>query len=217
MKDNLTENDYRTLVILKIWPWLVVVIIVLIVVLKDLFGDKIDPMDNSVNKSRKIIEHLNVVDSTNNGFRVVFASKDEITEARLKEIKSRESLKKTFQKLKMEGPVYFDNNLLETNIYAFARFSLQYKLEPEIEIHNIFIYGQEKCNMYIGPNPKIKNSATRYNFNTEQGCQYLSKDDIYNRTNDSIKIYRYWKCSGINQISYTDEKFSHFSEDERIW
>lgn len=216
MKEYLTNRDYITIVLLKIWPWIAVILVILIAVVNGIFGKKVDPIDNSVNKSRKIIEHLYVKDTTNNGFRVVFASKDEITEARLEETKFRESLKQTFIKIQTDAPSHF-GNMVETNIYDFAEYLLLYDLEPEIHLHNIFIYGIEKSNKYIGTNPNIKNSAKFINHGTQQGYQYLSHDDIYNLTNSDVKIYRYWKCAGINSFSYSDENFSHFSEDERIW
>lgn len=71
--------------------------------------------------------------------------------------------------------------------------------------------------MYTGVNPEIKNPATWINPSTEQGVQYIDADDIYFRKQKSERVYRYWKCYGNNSISTTDERFSHFSEPERLW
>lgn len=111
----------------------------------------------------------------------------------------------------------FVTDKIETNIYDFSRFLLQFTLDRDVEIHNIFVYGDEKSNFYVGPNPKIPNSANFFHFGTEQGLQYINREDIYYRSFDTLKIYRYWKCYGINALSYQDERFSHFSENDRIW
>jgi hypothetical protein len=216
MKKEWTENEYRTATALALWPWIAIVVIVLIGIVKGCMGNDINPLDNSVNKAREIVTHVIVVDSTHNGFRVVLASKDEITKLRKKEMQSRTSLNETCDKIKTEALLHF-GSLLETNIYDFSKFLLQFKLDEDIEIHNIFVYGGEKSNFYVGPNPKIPNSANFFHFGTEQGLQYINREDIYYRSFDSLKIYRYWKCYGINALSYKDERFSHFSEDERVW
>lgn len=216
MNKKWTENEYRTATVLALWPWGSIVVIVVIGIVKGCIGNDINPLDNSVNKAREIVAHVIVVDSTNNGFRVVFSSKDEITKPRLEEMQSRRSLNETFDRIKTEIPKHF-GSLLETNIYDFSKFLLQFRLDRDVEIHNIFVYGGEKSNFYVGPNPKIPNSANFFHFGTEQGLQYINREDIYYRSFDTLKIYRYWKCYGINTLSYQDERFSHFSEDDRIW
>lgn len=211
-----SEKEYRIATILALWPCLSICMILLIGVIKSCVNDdKINSLDNSVNKAREIVKHLIVVDSTYNGFRVVFASKDEITKPRLKEIQSRISLINTFKRIKTETPQYF-GSLLDTDIYDFTKYLLRFDLDKDVEIHNIFVYGGEKSKFYIGPNVNLSKPATFFHFGTEQGNQYINKEDAYYRTFDTLKIYRYWKCQGINAFSYTDERFSHFSEDERI-
>jgi hypothetical protein len=174
-------------------------------------------MDDSIIKSREVVEHLNVLDSTHNGFRVVYATKNNVTKVRLTEIQHRPHIIDAFSRLKTDAPVHFGGSLLYTDIYDFADFAVQYDSDPDIELHNIFVAGHEKSYLYIGKNTNIDNPAQYFNFGTEQGIQYLKHDDIYYRRERKNRVYRYWKCYGIHSISETDERFSHFSEDEKIW
>jgi hypothetical protein len=211
-----TESEYRTKTLLIISPWLFFLLLVITGIAKSCFGGGIDPIDDDIMSSRKIVEHLNVFDTTRNGFRVVYATKNNVTEARLEEIRSRKHIKETFKRLQVEAPVHFGGSLLDTDIYDFAGFALRYDPGPDIVLHNIFVAGHKKSNLYIGKNPDIDNPALYFDSRTEQGIQYLSRDDIYCRRAVKKRIYRYWRCSSLNRTSKTDERFSHFSEDERI-
>jgi hypothetical protein len=215
-QNNWSEGQYRLMTLLVISPWLFIGLIVFIAIIKSCVEDEIDPIDDSIINSREVVEHLNVVDSTDNGFRVVYATKHNVTKKRLEEIQSRPHIKETFQRLKMDAPLHF-GNLLDTDIYDFADFAVQYDPDPAIELHNIFVCGYEKSNFYIGPNPKIPHPALYFNSGTEQGVQYLNHDDIYFRRRKQSRIYRYWKCYSIHATSSTDERYSHFSEEERLW
>lgn len=215
MKTNWTESEYRIATITLISPYLLIAFIIVIGILHDCFGEKIDPMDNSINKNREIVEHLIVNDSTCNGFRVVWATKYAVTKERLDEIRSRGHIYDAFHRLQVEAPLHF-GSLLKTDIYDFAEFALEYESDKDIVIHNIFVNGTKKSWLYIGPNHKIQNPAVYFDFGTEQGVLYISHEDIYCRGRGKRKIYRYWKCDGINSFSDFDEQFSHFSEDERI-
>lgn len=213
---NLTESEIRIRVLLKLAPWLLIMLIVIIGIIKSCVGSSIDPMDNNINATREIVDMFNVVDSTNNGFRIVYATENNVTMERLKEIQNRQHIKDAFSKLKTEAPLHF-GNMIETDIYDFADFAVKYDCDKAIKIHNIFISGKAKTKLYAQNNPKIKDCATWINSGTEQGVQYLKKDDIYLRREKDRRIYRYWKCYGLNEYSFTDERFIHFSEKERIW
>ncbi|MDR2773978.1 MAG: hypothetical protein LBC19_04420 [Tannerella sp.] len=217
MSKQWTESEYRTKTLLTIAPMLFFVLIVILGIIKNCTGNGIAPMDNDIRSSRKIVEHLNVLDSTYNGFRVVYATKNNVSEARLEEIQSRPHIRTAFKRLQADAPPYFGGSLLETDIYDFAGFALRYDPDPDIELHNIFVSGHEKSALYIGKNLHIDNPAYYFDTRTEQGIQYLSHDDIYYRRRRDLRIYRYWKCCGNNQTSKNDERFSHFSEEERIW
>lgn len=197
-------------------PWMVSLLIISICLLKD-YISRPDPIDDSINAEREIVRHLEVCDTTRNGFRVVYVTSDNVTTGRLEEIRSRQPLNTAFDSLQQTAATYFGGSLLETDIYDFAAYALQFDADPDVRMHNIFVSGKKKKEMYIRPNPKLKNPATWLNPSTEQGIQYINSEDIYFRRKKSERIYRYWKCRGNNAISSTDERFCHFSETERLW
>lgn len=211
-----TERQIRHRVIFGLMPWIVFLLIVGICLLKDCIA-RPDPIDDSINATREVVRHLEVCDNTRNGFRVVYVTSHAVTPMRLEEIRSREPLNAAFDSLQQTAAIYFGGNLLETDIYDFAAYALQFDVDNDVRMHNIFIFGKEKQDMYIRPNPKLKNSATWLNTSIGQGIQYINSEDIYFRRKKSERIYRYWKCSGNRSISRTDERFSHFSETERLW
>jgi len=213
--NNWTEREYRLATFTRIWWWFPLTIIIIIGLFKECTNSS-DSIDNSVNASRQIVAHVEVLDITSNGFRVVYATRNAVSNERFKEICERPHIINGFKKLQTEAPAHF-GNMLYTDIYDFARFAKKYDIDEDILIHNIFVVGMRKCKLYIGSNPKITNAATWYNPNTEQGILYLKKNDVYNTLDTSKRIYRYWKCQSIYSYSYVDEQFSHFSEDERIW
>lgn len=210
------EQRIRTLVAVKLLPWAVLVLIVLVAQVKDCAGPRIDPMDDSINAEREVVCHLTVCDTTGNGFRVVYATARPVTTARLEEIRSRKEVIALFRFLQDSAALHFGGSLLETDIYDFAAYVRQFELK-DIVLHNIFVAGEQKQNLYIRPNPRIDNAATWINAGTEQGVQYINRTDIYSRMTPDERIYRYWKCYGNNSISRTDERFAHFSEEERVW
>lgn len=214
--NNWTEKDYRLATFIRIWWWFPLAIIILLAMLKACIGNGINHMDDSVNQSRKIVEHVEVTDSARNGFRVVYATRNSVTDERYEEIISRPHIKDGFVRLKRDAPKHF-GNMFYTDIHDFARFALKYDTDKDVVIHNIFVSGSKKTHLYVGPNPQILNPATWIDPNTEQGIQYLSYKDIYFTTDTTARIYRYWKCLSIFSMSYEDEQFSHFSEDERVW
>ena len=215
MNSKIDKANLIASILIANWLWVVIILVVIIGIIKSCIGDDIDPMDNSIVKSREVVEHVIVTDSTYNGFRVVYATKNSVTQERLTEIKSRAHIRDAFERLKNEAPVHF-GSLLETDIYDFAEFAIGYDVDPDIHLHNIFIEGYEKCKLYIGPNPRIENPAVFFNAGTEQGAQYIGHKDIYFRRRKEDRIYRYWKCYGIHATSSEDERYSHFSEDERV-
>ena len=215
MSNKASKADITSSILIANWLKVIIFIVVIIGSIRSYVGNDIDPLDNSINKSREIVEHVIVTDSTYNGFRVVYATKNSVSPERFSEIKSRTHIRDSFEKLKAEAPIHF-GSLLKTDIYDFAEFALKYETDPDIELHNIFVEGRDKCNLYIGSNPKITNPARFFNAGTEQGAQYISRDDIYYRRRKEERIYRYWKCYGIHATSLTDERYSHFSEEERL-
>lgn len=212
------ESDYWAATLLSISTPLFILLIVIIGIFKECTDDT-DPLDYyDGNAKQEYVEFLKIHDSNCNGFRVTYSTVNAVTKERLAEIQSRKHIIEAFKRLEKDAVSYFKDNMLYTDIYDFADFAKKYDVDKDIQIHCIFIDGVEKCNLYIGENKKWlkEKSATWFNVNTEQGTQWINRDDIY-RNKGSKKTYRYWKCTNpLCGTSETDERFSHFSEDERI-
>lgn len=212
-----SQTDIWILVLAKLTPWLFLGMIVLIGFVRSYVGPKVDPRDNSYMKTFAIVDHVNVLDSSRNGFRVVYVTTQAVTDERLDEIRERENIRDAFYHMQKDALPHFGGSLLHTDIYDFAAFAKEYDQDDDIRIHNIFVSGFEKMKLYIGPNSNFRNPAKWMDMGTEQGNQYLDSHDIYFRTTKDRRIYRYWKCMAPYHISLTDERFSHFSEDERLY
>lgn len=211
------ESCIRLLILAKLLLWLFIGLIILIGLIRDCSGSDVDPIDDSYMKSIGVVDHVYVVDTTRNGFRTVYKTVKPVTDARLQEIRKREKIRDAFARLQHDAPIHFGGSLVYTDIYDFAVFAKQYDVDPDVMLHNIFVTGYEKMNLYIGPNPGIENSARWMNRQTEQGNQYLSSREVFRCSTDAPTIYRYWKCRAPYDISLTDERFSHFSEEERLY
>lgn len=166
-------------------------------------------------KRREIFSVERVVDSTSNGFEVVYVTKEPVTKYRLKEMTERKYILRNIARMKDTTIRYF-NNLLYTDIYVFTDFIKPIYIDSNLVIESVYVYGIKKNSLYIGKNPNIQNSAKWFDPNTGQGGQYIKHNDIYYRRKNE-RIYRYYKCYGIFDMSFTDERFSHFSEDERVY
>ncbi|WP_418990758.1 hypothetical protein [Alistipes sp.] len=201
--------------LLAIWPWLAVILCAVIWIFVEIFSPRIDPIDNQATRSRELVRQLFVVDDKRNGFRVRYITKEPVTKERLDEIQRRTSVRDSMERLRTKAPKVFGNMLL-TDIYDFAGFAVQFD-PADIRIHNIFVCGPDKEKLYIGENPRIENWAKWIHPESLQGLLYLTSEDIYCNTARWGKVYRYHECRGNNQISVTDEHFSHFSEEERIY
>ena len=175
-----------------------------------------DPMDHSINKSQQVVNLLNVVGSTGNGFCVHYATSRPVTNERYDEICSRPALRDATRRLRHDAPRHFGGSLLETDIYDFALFARQYDVTSGVHIDCIFVTGREKTAFYARPNPNLPDGVTRIDVNTNQGVQWIKHDDIYYYRGKDRRIYRYYKCPTVRAFSSTDERFTHFTEEERI-
>lgn len=210
------EARIRIIVFCSMAPVVAMVVIVLLSLIIPLFEPDVDPLDASPNKTPRIIAEEIVVDSTSNGFRVVYATAKDVTQARYEELVSRRHIKDSLAHLKRDAPLYF-GNMLYADIYDFTLFALSYHPDPDIVLHNVFVFGREKQDLYLGPNPNIDNPAQWINNGTLQGILYINREDILRCTSSSKRVYRYWRCRIPFNRSDTDEHFSHFSEDERLY
>ncbi len=218
MENFKKKADNAVFVAAAIGPWgIITALVVIIGLVKCCITKPPDRTKESINEFSDIVEHVMVIDSTQNGFRVVYATKNEVTTEEYKEICSRQSIKDGFKQLKIEAPRHFKGDLLNADICDFALYAYRYHIDDDICIHNIFATGKEKMNFYVQPNPKLENYASWMHFGTEQGNQYLNFEDINVYIPNGGRIYRYWKCRHLLQTSDTDERYSHFTEAERIY
>ncbi len=212
------KTDNAVFVAAAIGPWGIITALVIIIgLIKCSVTKPPDAAEESINEFSDIVEHVMVTDSTQNGFRVVYATKEEVTDEEFEEISTRRSIRDGFNRLKVDAPGHFNGDLLNADICDFALYAYRYHIDDAICIHNIFVAGKEKMNFYVQPNPNLENCALWMNFGTEQGNQYLNFHDINVYIPNGGKIYRYWKCRYLLQTSDNDERFSHFTEDERIY
>lgn len=209
--NNNPNSPIWIFLIAKFFLPIVFILTVLALLLKDC-ADHTDPMDNSW-KDVELLRNVYVTDTAYAGFRVSYVTKRAVTKARVKEILSRQPLQDAWSQLEKDAPVHF-GSLLYTDIYDFACFARQYDVDPDVTIHCIFVMGR-KCKLYIGPNPKIPNSAGYFDENTEQGALWINHTDVYHCENPDRR-YRYWKCDPPFAFSRQEECFSHFSEKNRI-
>lgn len=196
---------------------LLIVLAIIVGAVRSCSVDEPNPIDNTINISREIVELVYVMDTSYCGFYVAYATVHNVSKKRLEEIQSRPHIRESFQRMRDEIPNHFEGSLLYVDIYDFAEVAKKYDIDSDIKIQNIFVHGKEKVDLYAQPNPNIPNCATWINPNTQQGVQYLKSDDIYYCNSKNNRVYRYWKCQGNNSTSYADERYSHFSEDERLW
>lgn len=218
MKDFRHKADNAVFVASAIGPWGILMVIVAIVgLVKCCVTKPPDITEESINKSSDIIEHIMVLDSTKNGFRVVYATAEAVTNEKYEEIRGRPHIQTQFERLKVEAPKHFNGNLLEADICDFALYAYRFPIDKDVRIHNIFVAGKQKMEFYVRPNPNLENSANWMHFGTEQGNQYLNSHDINVYIPNGGRIYRYWKCRHLLQVSDIDERFSHFTEDERLF
>ena len=97
------------------WTWLVTIVII-VAFFKICFTHGPDPVNESINKSAEIVDHIMVLDSTKNGFRVTYATAEPVTNEKFVEIAARQEIKEGFERLKKEAPIHFGGNLLEADI-----------------------------------------------------------------------------------------------------
>ena len=179
MKDFKQKADNAVFVASAIGPWGILMLIVAIAgLVKCCVIKPPDLTEESINKSGNIVEHVMVLDSTNNGFRVVYATAEAVTNEKYEEIRERPHIRTRFDRLKIEAPKHFGGSLLDTDICDFALYAYRFPIDNDLRIHNIFVAGKEKMNFYVQPKPS-------------KLC-YL--DEFWDRTGQPIPKFSRYKC-----------------------
>ena len=132
MKQIRKRADELILIAAAIGPWTLLVVAVLIIgTLKCCLTTDSDSIDESINKSPGIVAHVMVLDSTDNGFRVVYATAAPVTDERFAEICDRPGILEGFENLKRKAPEHFGGNLLETDICDFALYAYRFPIDKK--------------------------------------------------------------------------------------
>ena len=140
MKDFKQKADNAVFVASAIGPWGILMVIVGIVgLVKCCVTKPPDLTEDSINKSGNIVENVMVLDSTNNGFRVVYATAEAVTNEKYEEIRGRPHIRTRFDRLKIEAPKHFGGSLLNTDICDFALYAYRFPIDNDLCIHNIFL------------------------------------------------------------------------------
>lgn len=190
-----------------------VILIIIIGLIKECVGPKEDPMDVSIMKQRECYDRRYLTDSTGVGFELVWYTTKPVTPKRLKEIQTRDTIRKAQKQLLEQAPVYFNHNFFYTDIYDFAGYARKFDVDPDVRLVNLFVYGEMLERQYLQPNPNLPDACMEYNFLTQQGILYLEECDIYPYNPDARATYRYWKCWRTSKI---DERYTHFTNAEYI-
>lgn len=209
---NKDEKVLRMMILAKLSPILLVLLIVFIGIVKECTSE--EPDIERQNARQESIKDVYIVDAGYNGFRIRYGTAEKVTKTEWGNILVADSIWKFEEQMQKDALVQF-NDMLHLDIYEFAQFAKLYG-HKDITMEYIFVAGPEKEELYIGPHPKIKNSAKWIDPNTNQGLQWIDHNDIYFYDGKGSKTYRYYKCSSPYDTSATDERFSHFSEDQRI-
>lgn len=101
------------------WTWLVTVVII-VAIFKSCFTHGPDPVNDSINKSAEIVDHVMVLDSTKNGFRVIYATAEPVTNEKFVEIATRGGIRDGFERLKKEAPHSFRWKFAECRYLRFC-------------------------------------------------------------------------------------------------
>jgi hypothetical protein len=202
----------RWMVLAKLSPVLFVILIVFIGIVKECATE--EPDIERQNACQEWVTDTYIVDAGYNGFRIRYFTAEKVTKKELGDITVADSIWQFEEQMQQDALIRF-NDMLHLDIYEFARFAKNYG-HKDIIIDCIFVTGPEKEKLYIGPHPKIKNSAKWIDPNTNQGLQWINHNDIYFYDGKGSKTYRYYRCPYPYDTSATDERFSHFSEDQRV-
>lgn len=206
------EKIIKWIILAKFSPVLFIILIIFIGIVKG--GITEEPDIERQNARQESIKDVYIVDAGYNGFRIRYGTAEKVTKTEWGNILVADSIWQFEEQMQQDALVQFDD-MLQLDIYEFALFAKNYG-HKDITMEYIFVAGPEKTDLYIGPNPKIKNSARWMDLNTNQGLQWINHNDIYFYDGKGPKTYRYYKCPYPFDTSTADERFSHFSEDQRV-
>lgn len=155
------------------------------------------------------LTHLNIYDSTINGYTVYLYSSVPVTEKRAKAMVASQAFNELCERISSSVKKI---NMLESDPYDVVQAINNIGLPDSIGVLRIEGYGQEKHRQYLQPNPFDTTFATRPSRSIpKQGMVYIEAQDITAFTSKKKpRAYRYVRSNfGEPIYSLFDEKFSH--------
>ena len=171
-------------------------------------------IDNSTMLRRYMYDRINITDTMGNGYEILLYTTNAVSDKRYEEIKSRQHLRDSYKQLKAEATDYFDNDLLNTDIYEFVEYAKRFDVDSgDVRLVNIWVYGSQYEALYQQPNSDFPLKIDQIDKINNLGVLYLKENDVYPYNLTSPRTYRYWQCEAT---SLQDERYSHITEADQV-
>ena len=171
-------------------------------------------IDNSTMLRRYMYDRINITDTMGNGYEILLYTTNAVSDKRYEEIKSRQHLRDSYKQLKAEAVDYFDNDLLNTDIYDFVEYAKRFDVDScDVRLVNIWVYGSQYEALYQQPNTDFPLKIDQIDKIHNLGVLYLKENDVYPYNLTSPRTYRYWQCEAT---SLQDERYSHITEADQV-
>ena len=205
------DNVVRGILLIGCMPCFVILILI-VALFRSCMGYGEMDLDNSYMVRRYMYDRIYVTDSTGNGYECLLYTTNAVTEARYKEIQSRQALRDSYKRLQAEAAAYFNHDLINTNIYDFVKYAKTFDInDGDVRLVNIWIYGIEYEKLYRRPHKSYPN-GWKFSDDNDLGILFLKENDVYNENFQTIQTYRYWGCDAT---SSKDERYTHVTKSDR--
>lgn len=168
-------------------------------------------LDSSYMVQRHTFTRKYITDSTGNGFEMLWFTTKAVTDKRLAEIKTRQHIWDSYQRLEEQAADHFNHDFISTDIYDFAEWAKGFDIDPDVRLVNIWVRGLEYQKLYRQPNPDFPEVFTPYAIDI--GILFLNEFDVNPYNPNSGRTYRYWQCEAT---SSSDERYNHVTEQDYL-
>lgn len=205
------DNFVGGIILIGCMPSFLILIAVIGIFRSCMGYDEID-IDNSIMTRRHSYRRMYITDSLGNGFETLHYTTNDVSDARYKEIMSREHLWYSYNRLRDEAADHFGHDLINTDIYDFVEYAKTFDIDSaDVRLVNIWAYGRGYEKLYHRPHEDYPD-GWKDGDDVGFGAAYLKENDVYNKNFSHIRTYRYWGCSAT---SLTDERYSHITPYDR--
>ncbi len=189
-----------------------IILVVIIGLFRSCMGYGEIDIDNSIMLRRYSYKRMYITDSLGNGFETLHYTTNAVSDARYKEIMSREHLWLSYKRLYEEAADHFGHNLINTDIYDFVEYAKTFDIDSaDVRLVNIWAYGSGTEKLYQRPHEDYPEGWNNDD-DLEFGVAYLKENDVYSENFSHIRKYRYWGCSATSLV---DERYSHITPSDR--